>query len=239
MVNNVLYVGMMYDITSLINLEESVDNIYVIDIVDLGYGQFIKDKKNSWETLKERIKNILRDGFNINDYNNIKQINKLGKAEIIFEEDIIKYDIKDDIKRDIKDDYGLSTKHKWTLKFKYEKNGKIINMIFYGGYCSEEIWELDIQNINCIMSMGSYFYNKINDNNNYDMNTKNMIKDRCVLPLSHYTLYFICNKYYDKINTIYHDQLDNIQNVELNDEIGKVILTDFSDNNLNNKLLLI
>ena len=55
---NILYVGMMYDITTLINLEETVDNIYVIDLVDLNYGDFIEDKKNSWSTLKEKIKQI-------------------------------------------------------------------------------------------------------------------------------------------------------------------------------------
>ena len=234
MAKNVLYVGMMYDIISLINLEESVENIYVIDMVDLNYGQFIKDKKNSWETLKERIKNIIKDGYNIHDYTNIKQINKLGKGEIIFEEDIIK-----DTNNKSKYFNMLSIKHKWTLKFRYDNIGKEINMIFYAGYSSEEIWELDIQNINCIMSMGSYFYNKLNnddnddnDNNkyNYDINTKSMIIERCLLPLSHYTLYFICNKHYNKINNIYYN--DNSQEIELNNEIGKIILTDFSNNSL-------
>lgn len=228
--SNVLYVGMMYDITSLINLENSVDNIYVIDMVDLCYGQFIKDKKNSWETLKEKIKNIIKDGYNINNYDNTKQINKLGKAEIIFEEDIIKD--TEHAENTNKYDVVLTVKHRWTLKFRYENTGKEINMIFYAGYCSEDIWELDIQNINCVMSMGSYFYGKLNDRvnrKNYDINTKNMIIERCILPLSHYKLYYNCKK---KYHTKISKKSNNLQEVEINDDIGKIILTDFSNRSL-------
>lgn len=56
---SVLYIGMLYDIELLLNLEPDVDNIFVIDMVDLSYGTFIEGKTNSWDTLKERIKNII------------------------------------------------------------------------------------------------------------------------------------------------------------------------------------
>jgi hypothetical protein len=217
MVNNVLYVGMMYDITTLLNLEETVDNIYVIDLVDLNYGQFVEGKENSWTTLKEKIKTILLDGFYIDPYQDIKQINKLGKAVLISEEDIITgYNI---------DTNRLNEKHRWSMKFKYDILQKEINLIFYGGYCSEEEWPIDIININCIMSMGAYFYKKLDDKTECDKMTEKMIIERCTIPLSYYMLYFSCKQlYYEKI-------CDELTNYFLT-EIGKTILNDFTYDNL-------
>ena len=232
MVNNVLYVGMMYDITTLINLEETVDNIYVIDKVDLSYGKFIKGKKNSWITLQEKIKNILINGFYIDPFDKVKQMNKLGKAQIISEENI-NIDIK---------------KNRWSLKFRYENINKEINMIFYAGYCTEDEWPLDVKNINCIISIGACFYRKLGGDS-IDEITKNMIIERCNLPLSHYMLYFNCNKkYYKRINKYKYktyddsdnteedinkdDIEDNIEQVKFCNEIGRTKLRDFSEYNL-------
>ena len=223
---NVLYVGMMYDITTLINLEDTVDNIYVIDMVDLHYGQFIESKENSWITLKEKIKTILMDGFYIHTYTNMKQINKLGKAKIISEEDII-YEYN-------KTQYNnFNERHRWSLKFVYENLQKEINLIYYGGYCTEDIWPSDIQNINCIISIGAYFYETLDDINDYSEITKKMIIERCNLPLSYYKLYFNCNKpYYEKIcnKQLYNEDNDEFIYVHYINEIGKTVLILFSDN---------
>ena len=235
MPSNILYVGMMYDITTLINLEDIVDNIYVIDLVDLGYGKFIEDKENSWSTLKEKIKTILTDGFYIDKYRNMKQINKLGRAKIISEDDIMcGYNNQCDF---------FNERHRWSLKFVYENLKKEINLIYYGGYSTEDIWPLDVQNINCIISIGAYFYEPLVENKEYSEITKNMIIERCNLPLSYYKLYFICNKiYYEQIynEQINNEQInnENTQYVHYLNEIGKTILTSYSDSEFTKLLSL-
>lgn len=51
---NVLYVGMMWDILSVLDMVPNVDNIYVIDDVDLSYGTFIKGKKKFIRNIKRK-----------------------------------------------------------------------------------------------------------------------------------------------------------------------------------------
>jgi hypothetical protein len=75
------------------------------------------------------------------------------------------------------------------------------------------------------MSMGAYFYKKLDDKTECDKMTEKMIIERCTIPLSYYMLYFSCKQlYYEKI-------CDELTNYFLT-EIGKTILNDFTYDNL-------
>jgi hypothetical protein len=222
MSKKVLYVGMMWDIVTILNLEE-VDIIYVLDDIDLSYGIFIEGKENSWNTLKEKIKNILIDGFYYCNYLNVNQKIKYGKAKIINESEtnIInknEIDIIDESKTDIIDEI----KYKWNLKCVFEKIGKTIELIFFAGYISDEIWPSEINDINTIITNGAEFFNC-----NY--NTTKMIKEHCIIPFTYYQLYFSCDKNrFEKIGKKIINK-PKIRNVLFLEEIGKTIITDVND----------
>ena len=208
----VLYVGMLYDITSLLNLEPCVETIYVIDMVDLSYGSFVENEENSWITLKQRIKKILTDGYD----KNVKIKN--GKSVITYENDIVS---DNNIIN-----YYLNESHKWTIKFHFESDSKTeVSLIFYAGYSSENVWPSDIKNISSIMSIGSYFYCKIgcDPSDGYDENTHEMIKERCCLPFTFYTTV-----------SIYDTPTKEYELVSLNDIlIKKLVIYNFSNESLN------
>ena len=207
MTKNILYVGMMWDITTALNLED-FDKIYVMDSVDLTYGQFIEGKQNSFETLKEKIKNILVNGYYYEKYYNVNQYIKYGKAKIIEEtEDKIC-------------NHPTEFQSKWNLKFIFEETDKMVELIFYAGYMSDYRWPDEIKNISTIITIGSGFYEC------EDVTTK-YINERCTTPFTYYKLYFNCYKSkFEKIGEkLKHNNLQ-IKNVLFLSEIGKTVVID-------------
>ena len=206
MSKNALYVGMMWDIATALNLED-FDKIYVMDMIDLSYGQFIEGKINSWNTLKEKIKNILIDGYYYDEYYHINQYIKYGKATIINETEKIEY-LEND-------------KYKWELDFMFNLTNKKVKLIFYVGYNSDSVWPDDIKDIHTIFTFGACF------GENWDI-TKKMIIERCCLPFSYYKLYFSCDKTkYEKIGE--NVKMGKLKDVLFFQEIGKTLITDLND----------
>ena len=204
-----LYVGMMYDIIAALNLMyyTSSTELFIIDLVDLSYGQFVEGKSNSWETLKEKIKYIVLDGFYIDPYIDpdidIKEINKFGKAIILSE--------NDQFSGKKRSAWEFDELHEWSMKVQF--NDKIINIVFYAGYSTEEKWPSQIKNIGHIIRTGSYFLRRLNwcdddifDIDECDETTVEMIRDRCIKPLTIY------DKCFNKLR--------------------KLTVTDFSDDDL-------
>lgn len=222
MTKNILYVGMMYDITTLLNLEnmEEVDKIYVIDIVDINYGQFIEDEENSWNTLKLKIKNILINGEYYDKYEQINQYIKYGKSIILNEsEEFLQHTDNSDIPEELYNYYDIYlNKRIYKLNFLIEKINKKIELIFYAGFSSDEIWPTEINNISTIITCGSSFYY------NEEITTQ-MIKEKCNLPFDYYQLYFNCDKTkFEKINN--KNENSKVLFIE---EIGKTIINDFNN----------
>jgi hypothetical protein len=222
MTKNILYVGMMYDIATLLNLEnmEEVDKIYVIDIVDINYGQFIEGEKNSWNTLKLKIKNILINGECYHKYEKINQYIKYGKSIILNEsEEFLQHTNNSDIPEELYNYYDIYlNKRIYKLNFLIEKINKKIELIFYAGFSSDEIWPTEINNISTIITCASSFYC------NEEITTQ-MIKEKCNLPFDYYQLYFNCDKTkFEKINN--KNENSKVLFIE---EIGKTIINDFNN----------
>lgn len=222
MEKNVLYVGMMWDVITALNLEY-FNRIYVMDTVDLTYGKFIEDKPNSWNTLKEKIKNILIDGYHYCQYENKNQYIKYGNAKILDEDEKIFCKFDNSKFDNLRDDNIVRCR--WNLIFLFETTKHNVELIFYCGFSSDEHWPYEINNISSIITNGSSFYK-------CEHITTKMIKERCNVPFSYYQLYFNCDK--TKFKKINKNKCGGIKSGIKNrtlflDDIGKTIISDVND----------
>lgn len=160
--SNILYIGMADDIVSPLLLCPDFDTLFVIDGFDDAYsedGTFEGQKKYIVDSLiaghsKYRMRS---DGCDIL-YHPIY----IGKATIVS-------NIDTNIIRDNKVVSGI-----WTLKFEW--NGKIRTLIRYEMNACQEIWPVEITNINHIITIGSInwddvvqYYCRVNiDRNDFD-----------------------------------------------------------------------
>jgi len=170
MQENVLYLGMAYDIMAPLLLVPNLTTLYVIDKFDTFFSP-----DGTFEGQKRDIVNILINGSDIDSHSRkifMEESNDIhyleNKAKIISE----------------KDDGKV-----WRLKFEYMD--QVRNLVFYHHRDFLEEWPVEIVNVRHVMVMGSFgwYCFRMGD---YDCSKalKSMLKERTTESFRFYALWF-------------------------------------------------
>ena len=157
MVQNVLYLGMAFDIWSALQICPDLDTLFVLDLFDFSYGYHHKygtnvtfdstfqDIEPTIETLKHEVKSILLNGSDINSVDayasSVSQVLHLKSKSIILE--------------DVTLPDGT-----WILTFVYNGKKRVLKR-----YESDfqKIWPQDVTSLSWILGPGSVYFGPIED----------------------------------------------------------------------------